>query len=61
MAGNSDLLKANKDKKDEFYTQLADIEIELKHYRKHFKDKVVFLSWIEKVDCNLLSWLSNCW
>ena len=29
-------------KKDEFYTQLSDIEKELKHYRNHFKGKVVF-------------------
>lgn len=29
-------------KKDEFYTQLADIERELRHYRKHFKDKIVY-------------------
>lgn len=29
-------------KKDEFYTQLSDIESELTHYEKHFKDKVVF-------------------
>ena len=42
MAGNSNLHKANIAKKDEFYTQLVDIELELKHYRKHFKDKVVF-------------------
>jgi len=28
-------------KKDEFYTQLADIEIELKHYREHFRGKTV--------------------
>jgi Adenine-specific methyltransferase EcoRI len=36
------LLKAAKtNKKDEFYTQLADIERELKHYKNHFKDKVV--------------------
>ena len=27
---------------DEFYTQLSDIERELKHYRKHFKGKVVY-------------------
>lgn len=36
-----DLLKAKKDKKDEFYTQLTDIEKEINHYRKHFKDKIV--------------------
>ena len=28
-------------KKDEFYTQLPDIENELRHYKEHFKDKVV--------------------
>lgn len=36
------LQKAKKNKKDEFYTQLSDIERELKHYKKHFKDKVVY-------------------
>ena len=42
MAGNSNLQAANKAKKDEFYTQLADIEKELRHYKNHFKDKIVF-------------------
>ena len=41
MAGNKKLHAANKAKKDEFYTQLPDIENELKHYKQHFKDKVV--------------------
>ncbi|MFK5975938.1 MAG: adenine-specific methyltransferase EcoRI family protein [Sulfurovum sp.] len=36
------LKKAKKNKNDEFYTQLSDIESELKHYKSHFKDKVVF-------------------
>lgn len=39
---NKNLTKAKKNKKDEFYTQLSDIERELKHYKKHFKDKVVY-------------------
>ena len=42
MAGNTDLHHANQAKKDEFYTQLVDIEAELKHYRKHFIGKTVF-------------------
>lgn len=42
MAGNKELHKAKKEKNDEFYTQLSDIEYELKHYREHFKDKVIF-------------------
>ncbi len=41
-AKNLNLRKASTAKKDEFYTQLSDIERELKHYRNHFKDKVVF-------------------
>ena len=39
---NKDLGIAKKDKKDEFYTQLTDIEKELKHHKRSFKDKVVF-------------------
>lgn len=41
---NKGLNKANKNKKDEFYTQLSDIERELGHYKEHFKDRVVFLN-----------------
>jgi Adenine-specific methyltransferase EcoRI len=33
---------ARKAKQDEFYTQLPDIERELRHYRKHFRGKVVY-------------------
>ncbi len=39
---NHDFREARKAKKDEFYTQLSDIELELQHYRKHFKGKVVY-------------------
>jgi hypothetical protein len=38
---NSWLTAAKANKQDEFYTQLSDIETELRHFRKHFKDKVV--------------------
>ncbi|MDY0143848.1 MAG: adenine-specific methyltransferase EcoRI family protein [Bacteroidales bacterium] len=41
-SANLNLRKASTAKKDEFYTQLSDIERELKHYKKHFKDKVVY-------------------
>lgn len=41
-AKNKNLHKAKDSKKDEFYTQLSDIEKELRHYKDHFKDKVVF-------------------
>ena len=42
MAKNSNFHKAKRAKKDEFYTQLYDIENELRHYRAHFRDKVVY-------------------
>ncbi len=38
---NRNLHAAKDAKKDEFYTQLADIEKELKHYKDHFRGKVV--------------------
>ncbi|MBP5724784.1 MAG: adenine-specific methyltransferase EcoRI family protein [Bacteroidales bacterium] len=41
MAGNKSLHAASKAKEDEFYTELSDIENELRHYKQHFKDKVV--------------------
>lgn len=41
MAKNSQLNSAKNAKKDEFYTQLSDIENELKHYKKHFQGKTV--------------------
>ena len=38
-AGNKNLNSAKTARKDEFYTQLTDIEKEMRYYRKHFKDK----------------------
>jgi len=52
MALNQNLHTAKRGKNDEFYTQLADIENELRHYKHHFKDKVVYCScddpWVSK-------------
>jgi len=41
MAGNETLSARNRNSADEFYTQLTDIEVELRHYRGAFKGKVV--------------------
>lgn len=41
ISANTNLTKAKANKKDEFYTQLSDIEKELRHYKDHFKGKVV--------------------
>ena len=49
---NKNLNKAGKARFDEFYTRLNDIENELKHYHKHFKNKTVL--------CNCDDpWVSN--
>lgn len=39
---NRNFNKAKDSKNDEFYTQLSDIERELRHYKSHFKNKVVY-------------------
>jgi len=39
---NGNLHAAKREKNDEFYTQLSDIEKEMRHYARHFKGKVVF-------------------
>lgn len=38
---NKNLNKAKEAKKDEFYTQLEDINNEMRHYREHFRGKTV--------------------
>lgn len=42
MRKNANLQYANKAKKDEFYTQLVDIEAELSHYKRYLKNKVIY-------------------
>jgi Adenine-specific methyltransferase EcoRI len=42
QAKNAGFQRAKAAKEDEFYTQLPDIEHELKHYKAHFNDKVVY-------------------
>jgi len=39
-----DLTVAKTAKKDEFYTQLSDIEREMRNHKEHFKNKVVYLN-----------------
>lgn len=55
---NSNLHKANKAKKDEFYTQLVDIEKELKYYKDHFKDKVVYCNCDDPLESNFFKYFT---
>lgn len=58
MAGNMHLSKARAAKEDEFYTQLADIENELKHYRKHFYNKVVLCNCDDPYESNFFTYFA---
>lgn len=58
MAGNKNLHIAKKDKQDEFYTQLSDIENELRHYKKHFKGKVVFCNCDDPYESNFFKYFA---
>lgn len=57
MAKNSDLNKA-KAKKDEFYTQLTDIEKEMRHYRDCFKNKSVFCNCDDPYESNFFKYFA---
>jgi hypothetical protein len=49
---NKQLNNAKRDKQDEFYTQMSDIEKELKHYKEHFGGKVVFCNCDDPTESN---------
>lgn len=55
---NSSLGKACKAKKDEFYTQLADVENELRHYKSFFKDKIVFCNCDDPFESNFVKYFA---
>lgn len=56
---NSNLHNAKKAKNDEFYTQLGDIEKEVKNYKKHFKDKVVYCNCDDPEWSNFFKYFTN--
>ncbi len=56
MAGNKNLANAARNKKDEFYTQLTDIEKEMRHYRKHFEGKTVFCNCDDPFESNFFKY-----
>ena len=53
------LKNASKAKKDEFYTQLTDIEKELKHYRDQFKDKIVYCNADDPFESNFFKYFAS--
>lgn len=56
---NRSLHAAKASKKDEFYTQLSDIEKELKHYKDHFKGKVVLCNCDDPLVSNFFHYFAH--
>lgn len=58
MSLNKNLHRAKEEKNDEFYTQLVDIENELKHYRNHFQGKTVFCNCDDPFESNFFKYFA---
>lgn len=58
MPKNTDLNKAAMAKKDEFYTQLTDIEKEMRNYRNYFAGKVVFCNCDDPFESNFFKYFA---
>ncbi|MCK9212504.1 MAG: adenine-specific methyltransferase EcoRI family protein [Ignavibacteriaceae bacterium] len=56
---NMGLNKAGKAKKDEFYTQLSDIEKEIKHYKSQFRGKVVYCNCDDPFESNFFKYFAS--
>lgn len=55
---NTALHKASRAKKDEFYTQLVDIEKELKYYKDQFRGKVVYCNCDDPFESNFFKYFA---
>jgi len=58
MGNNQSLRRANKNKEDEFYTQLSDIEFEVRYYKEHFENKVVFCNCDDPYESNFFKYFA---
>jgi len=54
----ADLKQAKVAKQDEFYTQLVDIEKELKYYKQHFQGKVVLCNCDDPYESNFFKYFA---
>ena len=57
-AGNKALSRAKSAKQDEFYTQLSDIENELRHYRVQLRDRVVLCNCDDPYESNFFRYFA---
>ena len=59
MAGNKSLANAKDARQDEFYTQLGDIENELRHYLAHFRGKTVLCNCDDPYESNFFRYFGK--
>jgi len=50
--------EAKKNKADEFYTQLPDIEAEMRHYKEQFRGKVIFCNCDDPYESNFFKYFA---
>jgi len=58
MAGNEALSARNNNSADEWYTELVDVEAELRHYRPQFQGKVVFCNCDDPYESNFFKYFA---
>lgn len=58
MAKNAGLRKADGAKQDEFYTQLVDIEGEMRHYREQFRGKIILCNCDDPYESNFFKYFA---
>ncbi len=55
---NKNLYRASIEKKDEFYTQLVDIEKELKYYKEQFRGKIIYCNCDDPFESNFFKYFA---
>lgn len=58
-SSNTSLHQAKTAKNDEFYTQLPDIEKELKHYKDQFRSKVIYCNCDDPYESNFFKYFAG--
>ena len=59
MSSNQYFHRASHQQNDDFYTQLSDIENELRHYRHHFEGKIVYCNCDDPKNSNFYHYFSH--
>ena len=56
---NTSFHRAAQNKRDEFYTQIGDIEKELRHYKDQFRNKIVYCNCDDPFESNFFKYFAS--